>query len=234
MNENQKKVLKGYLFLIFGIIIAFNFMIFIIIYANVLKNPYGDFPVIMSLMFVICGVILIIIASKYNIMLISNFRIFINPSISTGSNRYFIQGVPQNNFNEFILNFNEIINIKNLMIQENSRGIYTLELNNKIIKFDMRGWIRKKYYIYEYILTILQLNKKNKIFKKYFINNIQELKIIFVKNNGKYKYMYLIKNNETYLTLLYKYRMKIKHNILSISGKKKHNDIKNFYNFNFK
>lgn len=25
------------------------------------------------------------------------------------------------------------------MIQENSRGIYTLELNNKIIKFDIRG-----------------------------------------------------------------------------------------------
>lgn len=87
-------------------------MIFIIIYANVLKNPYGDFPVIMSLMFVICGVILIIIASNYNIMLINNFRILINPSIRTGSNRYFIQGVPENNLNEFILYFNEIINKK--------------------------------------------------------------------------------------------------------------------------
>lgn len=117
MNENQKKVLKGYLFVIFGIIIAFNFMIFIIIYANIFKNPYGDFPVIMSLMFVFFGVFLIIISSKYNIMLISNFRIFINPAISIGSNRCFIQGVPKNNFNEFILNFNEIINIKNLIIQ---------------------------------------------------------------------------------------------------------------------
>jgi hypothetical protein len=232
MGENQKKVFKGYFCLILGVILCFSSLFLIYIYANIFLNPYGALPVIILFLLSFSGILLMIMSQKYNIMLISDFRKFINPAICTGSNKWFIQGVPNNNLKEFSLNFNEFIHLKKILLKEEEKGIYILNLENKIIKFDMRGWFRKEYYIYEYFSTIIQIKNKNKIYKKYFINNVPELKIIFMRKNGKEKCLYLVKNHKTFITLLFSYRLKIKYKILSMNDKCKFNSIKKFYHFN--
>lgn len=187
MKENQKIILKAYIIFFSGLLLSLSSLVFIPIYANVLKNPFGDFPVIILIILIFVGVFLIQLSSKYNILLISDFRMFIHPAITTGNNKWFIQGVPNNNYSEFALKFSQLNKLNEINIKEIKNGIYELTLNDKIVKFDMRGWIRKEYYIYEYILTIFQLSTINKIYKKSYFKAIDEARIIFINIKGKTK-----------------------------------------------
>lgn len=234
MYKNQKKVFKGYLILSLGIMISLCSLIFIPVYSNILKKPLGDIPVIILLILIFIGVFLIIFSSKYNIMLFGGHRIVISPAIITGTNKWFIQGVPNNNCTEFDFRYNDILNSKEIIISEEDKGIFILNLNDKIAKFNMRGWLRKEYYIYEYILTILQLNFKTKVYKTNIINDINYLRIIFVRKNGKNNTWFLVKNNKTFLTCLFKRRLKTKYKIIFQNNKKGINNINNYYHFNKK
>lgn len=234
MYKNQKKVFKGYLILSLGIMISLCSIIFIPVYSNILKKPLGDIPVIILLILIFIGVFLIIFSSKYNIMLFGDYKIFINPAIITSTNKWFIQGIPNNNCTEFDFRYNDILNSKEIIISEEDNGIFILNLNNKIAKFDMRGWLRKEYYIYEYILSILQLNFKTKVYKTNIINDINNLRIIFVRKNGKNNTWFLVKNNKTFLTCLFKRRLKTKYKIIFQNNKKGINNINNYYHFNKK
>lgn len=230
--KNQKKVLKGYLTFLSGILLSLIAISFILIYANLFKSCIGVFPIVISFLIIICGLFLIMMSSNYNIMLISNFKMFLNPSIIVKSNKWFIQGVPNNSFIEFVVKYNQLVKYNEIIIEEMENGIYKLKLDDKILIFDMRGWIRKEYYMYEYLLTIIQLNGKNKIFRKQKLSEIKNLKIIFLSKNGKKRIKYLIKNYETCPTLLFKNRIKTKYKILIINNKNKVSNVEKFYSFN--
>ena len=232
MKENQKIILKAYIICFSGLLLSLSSLVFIPIYANVLKNPFGDFPVIILIILIFVGVFLIQLSSKYNILLISDFRMFIHPAITTGNNKWFIQGVPNNNYSEFALKFSQLNKLNEINIKEIKNGIYELTLNDKIVKFDMQGWIRKEYYIYEYILTIFQLTTINKIYKKSYFKAIDEVRIKFINIKGKTKYRYLIKKHVSCLNVLYKIRSKVKYKIISMYKKNGVKEIKNYYHFN--
>ena len=232
MYKNQKSIFKGYLILILGIILSLCSIVFILIYSNILKNPLGDIPVIISFISIFMGIFLIISSSEYNIMLFGDFKLFINPAIIVKTNKWFIQGVPNNNYNEFDLKYNELFTSREIIIKEKYNGIFILNIRNRIIKFNMKGWLRKEYYIYEYILSILQLNCKNKVYKTNIINEFKELKIIFIRKNGKNNTWFLVKHYKTCLTTLFKIRLKTKCKILSLCNKKEINNINNYYHFN--
>ncbi len=232
MYKNQKRVFKGYLLMILGIMISLFSIVFIPFYSNILKNPLGAIPVIILLMSIFIGIFLIIISSNYNIMLFGDFKIFISPAFITGTNKWFIQGIPNNNCKEFNLKYSEILNSKEIIITEKDKGIFILNLNDKIAKFDMRGWLRKEYYIYEYILTILQLNCKTKVYKTNIINDLNNLKIIFIRKNGKNNTWFLVKNYKTFLTYLFKIRLKTKYEIIFQNNEKGIKNINNYYHFN--
>ncbi len=232
MYKNQERVFKGYLIFILGILLSVFSLIFIPVYSNILKRALGDIPVIISVISVFIGIFLIIISSNYNIMLLTDFRTFINPAITTKSNKWFIQGIPNNNYKEFDLKYNEILNSKEIIIKERDNGIFILNIKDKIVKFDMKGWLRKEYYIYEYILTILQLKCQTKVYKTNIINELNELKIIFIRRNGKNNIWFLVKNHKTYLTCLFKIRLKTKYEIIFHYNEKGINNINNYYHFN--
>ena len=232
MKENQKIILKAYIICFSGLLLSLSSLVFIPIYANILKNPFGDFPVIILIILIFVGVFLIQLSSKYNILFISDFRMFIHPAITTGNNKWFIQGVPNNNYSEFALKFSQLSKLNEINIKEIKNGIYELTLNDKIVKFDMQGWIRKEYYIYEYILTIFQLSTINKIYKKSYFKAIDEARITFINIKGKTKYRYLIKKHVSCLNVLYKIRSKVKCNIISMYKKNGVKEIKNYYHFN--
>lgn len=232
MKENQKKILKGYIILFVGFILSLSSILFIIIYTNVLQNHLGSVPIILFLIFIFLGILLITISPCYNIMLMHNFNFFIHPAISTGSTKWFIQGVPNNSFNEFNLNFNQIKNLEELIIKEVDKGIYISKINNREIKFDMVGWLRKRYYIYEYLMTIIQINSNRNIVKKNIFLDKENLKIIFIQKNGQKKQKKLINKYRSCLSLLFKCRVRKKHKIISFYKQNKRYDINDYYNFN--
>ena len=56
MYKNQKRVFKGYLLMILGIMISLFSIVFIPFYSNILKNPLGAIPVIILLMSMFIGI----------------------------------------------------------------------------------------------------------------------------------------------------------------------------------
>lgn len=231
MNENQKTILKGYLCFFSGFFLSLISITIIVIYANVFRNPYGLFPVYVLFALTFIGYLVSTSSAKYNIMFLTNFKLFMHPSITTGKTKWFIQGVPNNKFNEFNLRYDQIISFTQLILNETTSGIYEFVFNDKVLKFDMRGWIRKEYYILEYFLTILQLNKNKDICKSKNIKNIEEIKIIFNKKNQKKIQKFLIKNHKTCLPMLFKYRLYTKYKIISMYNLEAKN-IKCYFHFN--
>ena len=232
MNRNQKQIFKGYLIRILGYLIALSNIAIILIYHNYLQNPLNDILFIILIISIIIGVFLICFASYYNIMLFVYLELHVNSFTPTTPNAYFIQGVPNNNFTEYDLKYEDISKLQELIIKEIEKGIFVLNLNDKIIRFDMKGWIRKEYYIYEYIMTIIQLKCKFNVYKPNIINEIKEMKIKFIRINNKKSIWFLVRNYKTNLTLLYKNRMKTKYKLLFYYSKKGMYRISRYYNFN--
>lgn len=232
MYQNQRTILKGYILCFFGILISILSMSFMPIYANILNNPIGDIPIYILLIFVFIGIFMIISSSKFNIMLIHNFRLFIHPAIIVNDTKWFIQGVPNNPYKDFAIDLNQILDLKEIVFKEIEKGIYVLNVKEEILRFDMRGWIRKRYYIYEYFLTLIQLQNEKCIYKKHHINDTQTFKVLFIDKLGRKKEKILIKDYFTKLSFLFKYRTKIKFMINTLYKKKTNYSINEYYHFN--
>ena len=232
MYENQKTILKGYLLWLFGFILSVFALAFIPIYANVLDKLLGDLPLYISFVLVFVGVFMIIHSSYFNIMLLSNFRSILPPRLMVKNAKLFIQGVPNNSYNEFSIGLNQILSMKEIKFKEIEKGIFIATLKDQIYKFDMRGWIRKKYYIYEYFLTLIQLQNEKCIYKKYQVKNTSTLKMLFIDKSGKKIEKRLIKDSYTQLSFLFKYRTRAKYRINALNRKKMAKSMRLYYDFN--
>nr|MCR5787010.1 hypothetical protein [Acholeplasmatales bacterium] len=100
-----------------------------------------------------------------------NPQYVLHKTLRFDSNSSFIQGVPNNNYNEY-LNFK--INDCNFIELYCNEGVYTGQYNNQNIRIDMNGWILKKKYIYELYQTFFIINylKENKMSLKHISNKI--------------------------------------------------------------
>lgn len=202
MYKNQNKVFKGYLFMCAGLLLCFGMMLFIPIYSNVLKNPFGDFPIFMAIFIIILSIFIIFMSSRYNIMLLIDHKGFISPGLLIGNGGWFIQGVPNNKKEDFKVHYSDLLNEEQIVFLERKKGVFECDSLN--IKFDMTKWLRKKYYIYEYLLTILQCKfASEKIYNAALIKPGKNIYIVFKCNLKKrlskkfnkkwaYKYFFLI------------------------------------------
>ena len=111
MNKNQKMIFKGYLLFFLGIVLFLLSIILMIIYANVLRNPFGDFPIYIIFCLAIVGYSISISSSKYNIMLITNFKTF--SAFSGSSMLNVVRGYSDQAFNG---KSDSLIKIKNMLI----------------------------------------------------------------------------------------------------------------------
>lgn len=155
-----------------------------------------------------------------------------------------IIGVPNNNFKEFDLHPNIILN-NEINIIEVEKGIWIINKYQK--KFDMRKWRNQKKRIYEIIFFIIYVNIYNNkeinhrgIFKKIKINNINNKYINFCDLDNKKQKIALIKNNVLKRNFLIRIRL---FNSIPTKGrfmdyknlfKYKKQDLSDFYIFNKK
>ena len=121
----------------------------------------------------------------------------------------FIQGVPNNNYSEFVAI--KYVYGKTLILEYND-GVYTGKLDAKDIVIDMQGWILKDVYVYELIETMLKLeyinrHKKAKKFMSKLIKDedIEETILIIKKGNKEKKY-YLSNNKKIKSTLFLNFK----------------------------
>jgi hypothetical protein len=140
----------------------------------------------------IIGIILPLFASNFNLYFyFSSYRpeYFLFKCIRNNDNRGFIQGVPNNNYKEFLCP--GITNCTSIELY-NCGGIFTGKYNNQSIRIDMSGWILKNKYVYELFQTYYIINylKEHKIHLKNIskkINNkdIREFNLVIYKGNKK-------------------------------------------------
>ena len=121
-------------------------------------------------------------------------------------------GIPNNEYHEFKITYPNIVK-ESIKLKEISEGIYFGYINQKEIVFDMNGWLDPGYYIYEYLLTIIQLkvcdNDKRKLYKSQKTDS-KDISISVEFINGKTKDFSLIKDGKTILSFKYKERMRFK------------------------
>ena len=194
-------------------------LILIYVYIEILNEMYGDFFSVIGIFILILSLIFMISAQYFNPMF--STRTF---SFHSG----LIEGVPNNHKNQFTIKKQQLLNVNEIFLYENEKGVFCTSDGLLNLKFDMRYWLKKKYYIYEYILTCLQLEYSKKLYKKAYIKNISNLDIIFICKN-KQKRINLIHNNWTSIKLTYKYRILKKLQLLHKDSKLK---ISDFYDFN--
>ena len=114
---------------------------------------------------------------------------------------YGIKGVPNNSFLEFKIPIENLPD--ELVFIEEKKGIFYTVVNEKKYVFDMRGWILKKYYIYEILLTMIQLrfceNKLDNLLVP-LKTNFENKSIEFILKSKKQQVSYnLISNGYTIL-----------------------------------
>ena len=188
MYKKQKRVFISILLAYGGLSIMLIMLILIYVYIEILNEIYGDFLSIIGIFILILSLIFMISAQRFNPMF--STRAF---TFHTG----LIEGVPNNHKNQFTIKKQQLLNINEIFLYENEKGVFCTGDGLLNLKFDMRYWVRKKFYIYEYILTCLQLEYSKKLYKKAYIKNISNLDIIFIYKN-KQKRINLIHNNWTH------------------------------------
>ena len=102
-----------------------------------------------------------------------------------------------------------------LQVQEITTGVYEIIIDQKKYTFDMKGWILKEYYIYEIILTKIQIkfmmkNKIKSLCMSLETKNISNLKLDFLKQSGEKKSYTLIQDGKTKLNFRFKHNIKQK------------------------
>ena len=208
--SNSKKFYTKAILTFGGIFIIFISIICMIISSIIIDDK--ELSGIMISGFIglgIIGFIMFIIAGNFNML----FSLYRNHGVKISlMYDYKKVGVPNNKYEEFKVSYNEICS-KDIYLEEVFKSIYQGVINNRIVVFNMKGWHNQSYYIYEYFLSILQVelskNDKKKMYKK--LNcNIPNLSLIIKKNNGKIIKHSLVSNGLTMLSFKFKERVKIK------------------------
>jgi hypothetical protein len=132
-------------------------------------------------------------------------------------NDYKDVGIPNNKYDEFKVTFNEFCN-DDLYFKETSKGVYESKIGEKNIIINLKGWFNKKYYLYEYFFTIVQLEltKKEKrnvnlITEKLFSEKINNLNLIIKDFKNKIHKIKLIENNYSQPKIKFRRRFVIKY-----------------------
>lgn len=229
MKNSRKFYTKAFLTYI-SIIFMLNAIIFIIVSSMLIGNSEEAWKLIFVFICLgIVGLLLFIISGNFN-MLFSLYRNH-GGKISLMYD-YKNVGVPNNSYENFKIEYTDIVK-GDIKLKEITKGIYEGTINEKVIVLDMTGWLNKKYYLYEYFLSIIQLKlvKNDKIqLSKSQKCNIQALNLYIEELCGrKYKQL-LIADYMSQLTFKFKERIKIK----SSQVFEKKISINSLYNFNRK
>lgn len=233
MGKKQKLCLISHILVWGGISISIFSIIFLLIYALALKNyeVKSIHKVFMALIFV--GTAIPFFAPRYNPMY--HFGYYTDPTIKLFTSRDgLVEGVPNNAYEEFNIATTSIVN-STIELREISKGIFECNIDNKKLKFDMRYWVRKRFYIYEYFMTKIQIDSTEEITKKNCLNKnelntIKNLKLIIEIKNGKMKTYNLVSNHQTNPSFLFKYRIRKKWAVIKDIPQK---SIETFYNYNY-
>lgn len=174
MPKNQKNTLISYILFYSGFMLIILSLLTIVIYTIPFKNYQGNIIHLLCFIIMIVGIILPHIGMNYNLYLWAGYGKYDHflRLARTQNHTGLIQGIPNNSFSEF--NIKNIETKNNIKLVEVEKGIFCGNVENKTIKFDMKWWIRKEYYIYEIILTMLQceiINSKNIPYKSILKSN---------------------------------------------------------------
>lgn len=206
MTHKQKSYYKSLILTISGIFLWIDGFVSAIIFGLIFKN---DIAVVICIGASLIGLITFILNDNLTIIFQLRFQIY--PNIYY---KYVLYGVPNNKFNEFQINTNDLCKNSIITAYENDTGKFKIKINDKELFFDLRGWHNKAYCLYEYFMSVIQIDfsKKNykRMRKSIEINKISNLELNIIFNNGKEKSYALIKNNKSILTTKFKYRLAIK------------------------
>lgn len=206
MTHKQKSYYKSLILTILGIFLWFGGFISAIVFGFVFKN---DIAVVICICASLIGLIAFILDDNLTVIFQLHFETY--PNICYKSILY---GVPNNKLNEFQISINDICKNSIITAYENDTGKFKIKINDIELFFDLCGWHNKAYCLYEYFMSVIQVNfaKKNykRMRKSIEINKISNLKLNIIFNNGKARSYALIKNNKSILTKKFKYRLAIK------------------------
>lgn len=238
MPKKQQWVFLSNVLLIGGLMLSIGATITIAVYIFLFQNIIGNIIHLILMIIVSIGIIMMLFSQKYNIM--RDISYYGGKSFRLkmlGRCSGFNEGVPNNKYNDFDIDFQNILKGQTeLCLYQTQSGVFEGKTVNRKIILDMRYWLRKKFYIYEYFMTLLQIEliKYNKLDKGslhkplFTAKNINSFNLIIYFGNKKKEYK-LIYKNKTVLT--YSFKKRIKQKSFYIQQKEIH--IKDFYNFEY-
>lgn len=224
MSKHQKRILITNICVLSGIILAFLGIALMIIFGFCISDKTLSGKLILTaFLFVMIGLILLIIATRTNATLFPHFGYLRTHFLRPSTESFGAAGVPNNSFSEFDIPISKFLP-EVLQVQEITKGVYEIKIDEQKYTFNMKGWIFKEYYIYEIILTKIQIkymvkNKIKSLCQSLEIKSISNLRLDFLKQNGKKKSYMLIQDGKTKLYFRYKHNMKQK--IIYFRNKKK-------------
>jgi len=233
--KKQKNTLISYLLFYGGFLLSITSIIVIIIYTIVSENYFGNFVHIILFILIIIGVITPEFASYFNLyfyIALYNPNYKVEKALRVEHDKGFIQGVPNNKFEEYNI-INRIDD--GIITLEYKNGVFVGNYKEKLVTIDMKGWIFKKKYVFELLHTSLRINYVNRrklslkyTYKNIIDSNIKSLVLIikFGKKQKKYFISYdgMIKSP---IGLRYKNYTKTK-----FIERRKKISIKDFYDLN--
>lgn len=203
--NNQKSYYKSLILTLTGL----NLWVFGVVLAMVFGIIFKNNILVALLMFTsLIGFILLIIDDNVDAIIGS-----INKGRLTLFYKYTLYGVPNNSKKEFIISAKELYLYDLIKLFEIDKGIFITFINNKKLIFDLRGWHNKTYCLYEYFMSVIQLDlsKKNRklIVRTNYINLDYNIKLEINFLNRKNKKIFLINKNKTKLSFKFKHRNKV-------------------------
>ncbi len=233
MKKNQKYCFISHVLVFGGISISLLSILFLLIHCIVFKNYEANYVHLIFFVIMVIGIIIPFHAPSYNPMYHIGYYTYPEMKLLRSKNGL-IEGVPNNCYDEFRFTFKKQFNQNRIEIVEVDQGIYEGTINEKTIRFDMKNWIRKRYYIYEYFMTKLQLETNDKKTKQGFLmdntfSRQSELILIIKNNKNKSKKYNLVIAGKTKPSFMFKYRFRQKWGVIGNIEKK---SIETFYNFN--
>lgn len=207
MTKKQKNTLISYLLYYGGFILAFLAIIFVIIYTIFFNNYVCNVFHLIMFILLIAGIILPQFAGDFNLyyyFVMHHPDYKLTKALRLDQDYGFVQGVPVNAFSEFNFNF---ITESNKLILSKKDGVYYGVYNSNTIKIDMRGWICKDKYVFEFLHTFfrLQFIKKKKMPLKYVYKTILDKEIkefVLYIQNGKKEKKYILSNENKLISPL--------------------------------
>ena len=233
MFEKQKWCLKSHILISIGLILSVFGSSLFMFYTFILNQKVVDVFHFISIVSILAGIVLAYLAKSYNIMYsfgYSSGRMI--RLVSLGKRIGFNEGVPNNQVGEFHLTYLDLLKEEKIDIEETEEEIFETIINEKVIRFDMRKWRRKRFYIYEYFLTVIQLyfgssNNNEACFCIKNASKMKRLELNIKSRDKKSKKYILISNNRTNPNACFKRRIKLKLSFLE----SKVFTITDFYNF---